>query len=91
MWTEETSVHKLEKRYMTKERRRNTVTLFEDVDIDWNFDEDEISQYIRMWKAGIDYQQMVEYFDRNPGELGLLHFYLGMKGRIKPRKGGLRA
>lgn len=89
MSTKEASETALETKYMIRERRRHTVMLFENDDIDWNWDESEISQYCRMWKSGIQYDQIIDHFDRDLDELALLHLWLGRKKKIKPRKGGM--
>lgn len=88
---EQSVIGKIEARYLKRERRRNTKQLFEDIDVNWYWDEDEIRQYIRMWKANIEYRQIMEHFEgRKPVDYALLHVYLGAKGRIEPRERGLQ-
>ena len=86
MWTEEASVTAIETKYMTRQRR-NTVIVLEELDFVW--DEDEITEYCQMWREGKPFSEIAEWFGRDPDEVLLLHLHLARKGRVKARKGGL--
>lgn len=63
--------------------RRNIVVLFEDTDIDWVWDEDDLMELINMNKNGASIREMCERFDRDdPDEVFLALFYLAKRGKI---------
>lgn len=74
---------KLESKYM-KKHRRNTVVLFEEFDMDWNWDEWELDILAKMNNSGCSLEEMNEVFEReDPDEIFQALFYLAKKGEIK--------
>lgn len=64
-------------------QRRNIIVLFEDCEIDWCWDEDDLMELINMNKNGASIREMCERFDRDdPDEVFLALFYLAKRGKI---------
>lgn len=73
----------LERIYLHKQRR-NIVVLFEDVDMDWTWDDDELQLLAEMNNSGSSLEEMNKVFKRkDPDEIFLALFYLAKTERIK--------
>ena len=73
----------LERSYLTKQRR-NLVILFEEFDLDWGWDEDELLELAEMNNSGCSIHEMNQIFKRNdPDEILLALLYLAKSGKIK--------
>ena len=83
MWTEDTSVTKLEKRYMT-ERRQKIYIALEEMNFVWCWS--EVEEFIQMWDDGTPFLEIAEHFGRDSDELALLLMDLARKGRVKSRR-----
>jgi len=69
------------RRFMTK-RRRNIITVLEEVDFLW--DESELQELQRLHKEGKTIREMNEVFQReDPDEIFLALFHLAKEGTIK--------
>ena len=50
---------------------------------------DEIDQFIELWKAGNHIADIYDALQRHEVEVEILALYLGHRGKIKPRPGGV--
>lgn len=74
-------------RYYLKKRRRNVYVALEDMDFTW--DEDEVSEFDRMWDEGLSVYDIARAFDRDPDEVALLVMDRVRAGMIEKRKNGI--
>lgn len=73
----------LERHHM-KKQRRNLVVIFEEFDMDWYWDEQELNFLAVMYRDGCNIKEMCEVFQRkDPDEVFLALFHLAKIGRIE--------
>lgn len=78
----------IEQKYL-KNKRRVRYTLFEKVKVDWEWDEEDIIRFRKMWTAGYPVDKIAELLPAKPHEVALMIVDGEMTGKIKPRPGGL--
>ena len=62
--------------------RRKIIVLFEDVDVQWDWDEDDLIRLEQMSQEGKNIWQMCDALEiENPDDVYLALFYLSMKGK----------
>ncbi|MED0675812.1 helix-turn-helix domain-containing protein [Aneurinibacillus thermoaerophilus] len=76
----------IERRHLT-EQRRNIYIACEDLNFFW--DEDQVSEVIAMWNMGIPVEYIASNFGREVDEVAILIFDLCRQGKIEPRPGGV--
>ena len=77
------SAARLAGKYMTKQRK-NIVLIFEDIDMDWTWDESELNLLIELYNSGHSIEGINRVLKRvDPDEIFLALFYLAKKGDIE--------
>jgi hypothetical protein len=76
------------KEHLLREPRINRVIVCEDFNFVW--DEGELTEMRKMWKKGVDIEEMAECFDRDPDEVILALMHLAKEDKIHARKHGLK-
>lgn len=86
VYQENRIISKIESHYL-KNKFRETYIALEELNFSWT--KEELFDFECMWDEGATLDELAEYFERTPEEILILALDRGMKGKIKPRKGGL--
>lgn len=70
-----------------KNANSQTYIACEDLDFIWT--EEEVFDFQCQWADGVTLEDLVQYFGRTQEEILILALDLGLKGKVRPRKGGL--
>jgi hypothetical protein len=68
--------------------RKNRVIVCEDLDFVW--EESELSEMVTMWNRGVSVETMGKHFNRDPDEVLLAILHLAREAQISSRPSGLK-
>ena len=84
--SENRSIGKLESYYL-RNKAGQTYLACEDMNFMWT--RQQVKDFRILWDEGRNIDELARYFGRPQEEILIIALDLGMKNRIKPRKGGL--
>ncbi|GKV55991.1 hypothetical protein NCCP2222_19380 [Sporosarcina sp. NCCP-2222] len=70
-------------------RHEDAHVLLEGMVIKWYWSKDEIIEFRKLWRAGVDVESIAEKLNTNSNSIALLVMDQAMTDVIKPRPGGL--
>lgn len=84
--SENRSIGKLEGHYL-RNKAGQTYLACEDMNFMWT--RQQVKDFRILWEEGRSLDELARYFRRSQEEILILALDLGVKNKIKPRKGGL--